>query len=58
MQFFFGRSLWILVKEILSAEKFHEILNGMPELKDKSISNWDIYDMNPLLDSSNMDVED
>lgn len=46
------------MKEILSAEKFHEILNGMPELKDKSISNWDIYDMNPLLDSSNMDVED
>lgn len=41
-----------------NAQKFHEILNGMPELKDKSISDWEIIDMDPLLDSSNMDVED
>jgi len=39
-------------------EKFHENLNKMPELKDGAICSWDIYDMEPLLDSSNMMVED
>ena len=39
-------------------EKFHENLNKIPELKDGEICSWDIYDMDPLLDSSNMMVED
>ena len=39
-------------------EKFHENLNKIPELKDGEICSWDIYDMEPLLDSSNMMVED
>lgn len=41
-----------------NAAKLHEALNGMPELKDPAVGDWDIYDMDPLLDSSNMDVED
>lgn len=39
-------------------EKFHENLNRMPEMRDGEISDWDIVDMDPLLDSSNMTVED
>jgi len=39
-------------------EKFHENLNKIPELVDGVICSWDIYDMDPLLDSSNMMVED
>ena len=39
-------------------EKFHENLNKLPELRDGAISEWDIVDMEPLLDSSNMTVED
>lgn len=39
-------------------EKFHENLNQIPELQDGAICSWDIYDMDPLLDSSNMAVED
>lgn len=39
-------------------KKFHESLNRMPELMDGAICEWDIMDMNPLLDSSNMMVAD
>ena len=39
-------------------DKFHENLNKMPELRGSAISDWDIVDMDPLLDSSNMTVED
>lgn len=39
-------------------EKFYSTLNRMPELNDGEISQWEILDMDPLLDSSNMTVED
>ena len=39
-------------------EKFRENLRKMPELQTGEISKWDILDMDPLLDSSNMAVED
>ena len=39
-------------------EQFHENLNKMPELGEGVICEWDIVDMDPLLDSSNMTVED
>lgn len=39
-------------------ERFHVNLNRMPELQEGEISKWDIIDMDPLLDSSNMTVED
>lgn len=39
-------------------EKFHAALNRMPELQYGEISEWNIIDMDPLLDSSNMTVED
>jgi len=39
-------------------DKFHENLSKMPELSASSICDWDIIDMLPLLDSSNMTVED
>lgn len=39
-------------------ERFHENLNKMPELQDGEICLWDIFDMDPLLDSSNMMVDD
>lgn len=39
-------------------ERFHENLNKMPELQDGEICRWDIVDMDPLLDSSNMMVDD
>lgn len=39
-------------------EKFHEHLSKIPELQNGEICQWDILDMNPLLDSSNMMVED
>jgi len=39
-------------------EEFHYNLNKMSELKNCEICDWDIYDMDPLLDSSNMTVED
>ncbi|MBQ0166120.1 MAG: asparaginase [Treponema sp.] len=43
---------------IPNPEKFRENLNKMPELSDFGICGWNIIDMNPLLDSSNMTVED
>ena len=39
-------------------KEFHISLNKMPELQDGKICSWDIVDMDPLLDSSNMMVED
>ena len=39
-------------------ERFHENLNKMPELQHDEICRWEIVDMDPLLDSSNMTVED
>lgn len=39
-------------------EKFHENLYKMPELQEGELSGWEIYDMDPLLDSSNMMVDD
>ncbi|MDO5331674.1 MAG: asparaginase [Bacillota bacterium] len=38
--------------------EFHKHLNEIPELRDGRICDWDIIDLNPLLDSSNMTVED
>lgn len=43
---------------IPNPEKFHENLNKMPELSDCEICDWSIVDMDPLLDSSNMTVDD
>lgn len=40
------------------SKKFHESLSTMPELQNGRITEWDLIDMNPLLDSSNMTVED
>lgn len=39
-------------------KKFHETLNRIPELQSEEIGDWEITDMEPLLDSSNMTVED
>ena len=39
-------------------KKFHENLNKMPELQSGEICNWEFYDMDPLLDSSNMTVDE
>lgn len=39
-------------------EKFRENLNKMPELKKGAICEWELYNMLPLLDSSNMTVEE
>lgn len=38
--------------------EFHRNLNEIPELQNGRICEWDIVDMDPLLDSSNMMVED
>ena len=38
--------------------EFYKNLNRMPELQDGRICRWDIIDMDPLLDSSNMTVDD
>ena len=40
------------------AAQFRAILNKLPELQDRQICEWDILDMVPLLDSSDMMVED
>ena len=37
---------------------FHEHLNQMPELRGGGLCSWDIHDIDPLLDSSNMTVND
>ena len=41
-----------------NAEKFHDNLNKMPEMHTGEIGDWKIIDMDPLLDSSNMMVDD
>ena len=37
-------------------EAFHQLLGTIPELKAGGIPDWDVVDMDPLLDSSNMTV--
>lgn len=37
---------------------FRAHLNKMPELSEGNLCEWEIFDMNPLLDSSNMMVDD
>ena len=37
-------------------EAFHRLLDAIPELKSAEMPAWDIVDMDPLLDSSNMTV--
>lgn len=39
-------------------EAFHQLLDGIPELKSGSMPGWDVIDMDPLLDSSNMTVKE
>lgn len=39
-------------------DRFHETLKRIPELHSDEIGEWEITDMEPLLDSSNMTVED
>jgi len=39
-------------------EEFHRQLAKMPELSSPQMTSWDIYDLDPLLDSSNMTVDD
>lgn len=38
--------------------KFHELLNEMVELRSQDMTKWEMVDMDPLLDSSNMTVDD
>ena len=37
-------------------EAFHQLLDAIPELKAEGMPGWDVVDMDPLLDSSNMTV--
>ena len=37
-------------------EAFHQLLDAIPELKSEVMPDWEIVDMDPLLDSSNMTV--
>ncbi len=39
-------------------EAFHQLLDAIPELKSGSMPDWDVIDMDPLLDSSNMTVRE
>lgn len=39
-------------------ERFHSQLSRMPEMEDAKMPSWEIIDMDPLLDSSNMTVDD
>ena len=41
-----------------SREAFHALLAGIPELKADGMPLWDIVDMDPLLDSSNITVNE
>ncbi|MBQ6385179.1 MAG: asparaginase [Lachnospiraceae bacterium] len=38
--------------------QFHELLKGMPELYTEGMPKWEIQDMDPLLDSSNIAVDE
>ena len=39
-------------------DEFHRNLHAMDELKDPKVPEWDIVDMDPILDSSNMTVRE
>lgn len=39
-------------------ERFHKLLGEIPELRAESMPEWDIVDMDPLLDSTNVAVEE
>ena len=39
-------------------EAFHSLLDAIPELRSENMPDWDIVDMDPLLDSSNMTVKE
>ncbi len=39
-------------------EAFHHLLDAIPELRAESMPAWDIVDLDPLLDSSNMTVRE
>lgn len=39
-------------------EKFHDNMNKIPELKQGEICEWELHNMSPLLDSSNMTVDE
>ncbi|MDO4459308.1 MAG: asparaginase [Clostridia bacterium] len=39
-------------------DNFHRALSEMPELKSEQMTEWDMLDIIPLLDSSNMTVDD
>ena len=38
--------------------QFHDLLKGMPELYTEGMPKWEIHDMDPLLDSSNIAVDE
>ena len=39
-------------------EKFHQLLDAIPELKAEGMPDWEVVDMDPLLDSSNITVRE
>ena len=39
-------------------EKFHQLLDAIPELKAEGMPEWEVTDMDPLLDSSNITVRE
>ena len=39
-------------------EKFHQLLDAIPELKAEGMPEWEVADMDPLLDSSNITVRE
>ena len=39
-------------------EKFHQLLDAIPELKAEEMPDWEVVDMDPLLDSSNITVRE
>ena len=39
-------------------EKFHQLLDATPELKAEGMPDWEVVDMDPLLDSSNITVRE
>ncbi|MBQ6563795.1 MAG: asparaginase [Clostridia bacterium] len=39
-------------------EKFHQLMEAIPELKSEEMPEWQVVDMDPLLDSSNITVRE
>ncbi len=39
-------------------EKFHQLLDAIPELKAEGMPDWEVVDMDPVLDSSNITVQE